>query len=37
LRAKLIAPQRGVFCLFIQLGETALCGIDVKDASSAAP
>ena len=36
LRARLVVPQTGVFGLFVQLGETALRGIDVKDASSAA-
>ena len=35
--ARLIAPERGVPGLFIQFGKTALRGIDVKDASSAAP
>jgi hypothetical protein len=37
LCALLVTPQRGVFSLFVQFGETALRGIDVKDASSAAP
>ena len=36
LRARLVVPQIGVFGLFVQLGQTALRGIDVKDASSAA-
>jgi hypothetical protein len=36
LRTQLIAPQRGILGFLVQLGETALRGIDVKDASSAA-
>jgi hypothetical protein len=36
LRAQLIAPERGIFGFLVQLGEAALRGIDVKDASSAA-
>jgi hypothetical protein len=36
LRARLIVPKIGVFGLFVQLGQTALGGVDVKDASSAA-
>jgi len=36
LRARLVVPQTGVFGFFIQLGEAARRGIDVKDASSAA-
>ena len=36
LGARLIAPEGGVFGFLVQLGETALRGIDVKDASSAA-
>ena len=35
LRARLVVPEIGVFGLFVQLGEAALRGIDVKDASSA--
>jgi hypothetical protein len=36
LRARLIVPQIGILGLFVQLGEAALRGLDVKDASSAA-
>jgi hypothetical protein len=36
LRARLVVPEIGVFGLFVQLGEAAFGGIDVKDASSAA-
>src|SRR6185437_17012027 len=36
LTAALVAPQAGVFGLFVQFGETARRGVDVKDASSAA-
>ena len=36
LAARRVVPQRGVFRLFVQLGEAALRGLDVKDASSAA-
>ena len=36
LGARLVVPEIGVLGLFVQLGEAALRGIDVKDASSAA-
>ena len=36
LAARLVAPERGILGLFVQLGEAALRGLDVKDASSAA-
>ena len=36
LRALLIVPEIGIFRLFVQFGETARRGVDVKDASSAA-
>ena len=36
LAAALVAPQAGVFGLFVQLSEAARRGVDVKDASSAA-
>ena len=36
LAARLVAPERGVLGLFVQLGKAALRGLDVKDASSAA-
>jgi hypothetical protein len=36
LRARLVVPQVGVLGLFVQLGEAARRGVDVKDASSAA-
>src|ERR1019366_3883007 len=36
LAARLVAPEIGVFRLFVQLGKAALRGLDVKDASSAA-
>jgi hypothetical protein len=31
----LVAPESGIFGRFVQLGEAARRGIDVKDASSA--
>ncbi len=36
LGARLIVPETGVLGLFVQLGQAARRGIDVKDASSAA-
>jgi hypothetical protein len=36
LRARLIVPEGGILGFFVQLGETPLRGVDVKDASSAA-
>ena len=36
LAARLVVPESGVFGLFVQFGEAACRGIDVKDASSAA-
>jgi hypothetical protein len=36
LGARLIVPKIGIFGFLVQLGETPLRGIDVKDASSAA-
>jgi hypothetical protein len=36
LAARLVAPETGVLRLFVQLGEAAGRGVDVKDASSAA-
>jgi hypothetical protein len=35
LRARLVAPERGILGLFVQLGQTLFRGVDVKDASSA--
>jgi hypothetical protein len=35
LGTRLIVPEIGVFGRFVQLGQAALRGIDVKDASSA--
>ena len=35
LGARLVVPEIGVFGRFVQLGEAALRGFDVKDASSA--
>jgi hypothetical protein len=37
LGAGLIVPEVWIFGLLVQFGETPLGGVDVKDASSAAP